>query len=1843
MVVRALLLVAGVEPNPGPAGFAALLHPPPPLVVALLIGGASPPPGWPACVPPWEEALRAIDGDGRVADLRAQHAACGVSASDVDVALRDDDGVWAPAWLEDLFVPPPPSPCLQPKGADSGGEPGHQAATVTRPLPTTAAAAGAEVVPAGDTTAAATDDAAAPAAAPADSAASAGSGGEPDGPTGGVPTPEREQPPRPRQPLVPHPSAQGPCPKAPRNGPGPDSPEPNRPPDPPGAAPDLGPAVAGGGCPPGAFAAVCSPVPAPSDGPAEPAGAAPPSPAAPARPPAAFPAPDLCTTVQPQAAPASCGAAAPAQAPSRSAVAASEWLVPLLHAVAARTGRQPPPGAGSLVATARADYGGWRAAQPDRQALPTWAALVDAAALVVGDAAIPRARYISAAHQDALLGIRDGVLPEPLLVVHRWVHARAAARAAARGPTRQPTVTTDAAPRDGAAAASAAPTDAAAPPSPSTPPATSPFLSAEQLAAVRSGSLGVSIVDLPKYLCHRMAHLLLRLLRRALACGPGEVPELAFGWYLVTLGPVCPVELRRRLDLAERQEWGQLHARVAAAPPRRTTADHRSRTARLMFGRGSLAKGLDRLNAGPRLEPPSLADVMAVYPPPPAPCSSGPPSPVPPRTDAPDQGDAEPVDSLRAAVDERARHGGGPHAGPWKAKVAAKVKAGAEDSAAGPDGVRPAHLRQLWTLPGVGADLADAVCDLVHKVAEGAAPRALYALAMSPVPKTGGWRPIGVGSVFRRIAAAIAADELTPCLREELESAGQLGLARAGAQRFYLRAQRAASDGLIVARLDVANAFNTLHRSVVTDTAAALAARLVGPARAAAGVLHNLYSDSEDVHVRTSDGPHVVVNGRGVAQGCAGGSLLFALAMAGVLRSTTARLATEGAAFRALPPLASPAAALPGDVAYVALHDDVVFVADDAGRLLAALDAFAHSLAAAGLALGGKSVLVVSPGREVCPALADRFGGRLLGAAKCAGAPLWAPGCEDAARAMAKEIAEARLQPLHALAGAHPQDIVRFLRHAGPWSRLAYLASLIPDFDDVLDAAAEAMHDVTCRLLAAALGHHAMRASRVALLAAFAPAAHGGLGVPSPFIEVALAPLRHASLRLADDPAASLDDLSDQRDAVDKRRAAAYDIIGTLLAITCESSDLSLVRLAHQARAEARAIWSLNACERDRTLMSPPVASKALDAWLFGDLVPTTCDCGEAAAFVRASASFRDAPSVGPSGDEALHVHTCALNKTIRHNHVRDVVADVGNGVAPGHVLVEQGVTQSGSPYAADRRAGEAVPGDVVCRKGRSGAWLFVDVTVVCDANNVAREARLIRAGTHRMLLVEGANRGKCNGRTQGRLVLSSHADYRPAALSPFGAFDVTTRQSIRTLASAIDSHTDVPPPLGGRSTAVRLQAAVSVAVHAADAAFAITYSSTPPPSVPFEASSAFSERLAAAIRAPLERDPSWWGRRERPAILRSLSAHPIDPPPDGSPVAAARPALDEEDDALPPAVLGYLRDALAPLLTHDGDVGTLCAGVAPPPPELDDARVAAASAVRPRAQRAAPTAAPRAPAAPPAPLQPPPPRCPPPPPPPPPPLPDPPSPLPVPPVGREGPPPLPLPPPSPASPAAPDHTPDPLLTPHDIGDALAVGAAALPAASPSSDVSLTNNLRRALPGSASSDSDLPATNATDATRPHRPDSPDSTLPPFNSPHWVEAQRAARVAARLAATADTPPSQRGTPPVSANPRRPVDPRDTAAADRRRLHAASTGRLPGSVRAAQNSRGGRGRGRFACHGRGRHGPLPVRDLIAAHVRAAGNSSGAIGPAEGVVGARGVGSSAPSGLPGSAGPPAEATAT
>ena len=276
-----------------------------------------------------------------------------------------------------------------------------------------------------------------------------------------------------------------------------------------------------------------------------------------------------------------------------------------------------------------------------------------------------------------------------------------------------------------------------------------------------------------------------------------------------------------------------------------------------------------------------------------------------------------PVTSLREAVGDEQE---------WRSAVLQAVTAGAVDAAAGPDGVRPSHLRQLLVLPGTGLALKAVVARYVDAVAESKAHSVAYGLRMAPVRKDGGgWRPVGVGSVFRRAAAAVAAAALTPELVGELELDGQLGLAEAGPQRFYLRAQRAASEGLVVAKLDVRNAFNELDRRVVLRAAREIAGRTVGVARAAAATFHNLCSDDDQVHLRLSEGARTVRAQRGVVQGCPGGSLLFNVAMRDVLVGLRGSLREEGVDFRPMPSLGGSGTYLAeGVVGYVALHDDVV-------------------------------------------------------------------------------------------------------------------------------------------------------------------------------------------------------------------------------------------------------------------------------------------------------------------------------------------------------------------------------------------------------------------------------------------------------------------------------------------------------------------------------------------------------------------------------------------------------------------------------------------------------------------------------------------------------------------------------------------------------------------------------------------------------------------------------------------------------------------------------------------------------------------------------------------------------
>ena len=155
----------------------------------------------------------------------------------------------------------------------------------------------------------------------------------------------------------------------------------------------------------------------------------------------------------------------------------------------------------------------------------------------------------------------------------------------------------------------------------------------------------------------------------------------------------------------------------------------------------------------------------------------------------------------------------------------------------------------------------------------------------------------------------------------------------------------------------------------------------------------------------------------------------------------------DGMVCAPLRPAAADAAATDGDgVYYEKLHDDVVMASSHEENLSAAIGAFSEALAEVGLQLGAKSVLVAGGG--VGEGLAERVGRRIVKVAKCAGAPLWVPGSDAEAGAMLESIAEKAMKPLVAVDGVHTQDIVRVLRHAGPWSRLGYVAALIPGFPD---------------------------------------------------------------------------------------------------------------------------------------------------------------------------------------------------------------------------------------------------------------------------------------------------------------------------------------------------------------------------------------------------------------------------------------------------------------------------------------------------------------------------------------------------------------------------------------------------------------------------------------------------------------------------------------------------------------------------------------------------------------------------------------------------------------------------
>jgi hypothetical protein len=141
-------------------------------------------------------------------------------------------------------------------------------------------------------------------------------------------------------------------------------------------------------------------------------------------------------------------------------------------------------------------------------------------------------------------------------------------------------------------------------------------------------------------------------------------------------------------------------------------------------------------------------------------------------------------------------------------------------SSGGPDGLRPQHVLELLSDHDAGQGLLKATTALTNLLLSGTCPQeirpilfggTLFALKKS----SGGLRPIVIGYLWRRLASKCANAYIIPIVTPYL-SPKQLGVGVPGGSEAAIHATRRflehLSEDAIIMKLDLTNAFNSLHR-----------------------------------------------------------------------------------------------------------------------------------------------------------------------------------------------------------------------------------------------------------------------------------------------------------------------------------------------------------------------------------------------------------------------------------------------------------------------------------------------------------------------------------------------------------------------------------------------------------------------------------------------------------------------------------------------------------------------------------------------------------------------------------------------------------------------------------------------------------------------------------------------------------------------------------------------------------------------------------------------------------------------------------------------------------------------
>ncbi len=197
-------------------------------------------------------------------------------------------------------------------------------------------------------------------------------------------------------------------------------------------------------------------------------------------------------------------------------------------------------------------------------------------------------------------------------------------------------------------------------------------------------------------------------------------------------------------------------------------------------------------------------------------------------------------------------------------------------SAAGPSGLLPGFLSELVAVPG--SVVLDGLTRVVNLFCRGEVPAAarpfVFGARLSALKKKGGGvRPVACGEAIRRLSARCLSARVRSAAASALQPFGQVGVGVSGGLEGLVHAARAMAaqppDGCVGLKIDLKNAFNSVHRAPLLDVVSRELPQLLPYAKAAYGTESHLFF-----------GEDRIASASGVQQGDPLGPLFFSLLLA---------------------------------------------------------------------------------------------------------------------------------------------------------------------------------------------------------------------------------------------------------------------------------------------------------------------------------------------------------------------------------------------------------------------------------------------------------------------------------------------------------------------------------------------------------------------------------------------------------------------------------------------------------------------------------------------------------------------------------------------------------------------------------------------------------------------------------------------------------------------------------------------------------------------------------------------------------------------------------------------------